>query len=138
MSTAENKAVVRQYIELFHNERQLDLGEHILGTELLTPTLGVAAMLRTAFPDYRMTIDEQLAEANMVATVWTGSGTHEGEWASPIGPVAPTGKAVTWTRTTTLRIAEGKIAEVIGTNWDHLGILQQLGALPAIDPRSGA
>ena len=138
MSTAENKALVRQYFEAFHNERQLDLGEQILGSELLEPTLGVAAMLRTAFPDYRITIDDQLAEADMVATVWTATGTHKGEWASPIGPVPPTGKAVTWTGTTTLRIAEGKIADVLGSNWDHLGILQQLGALPTTAPRSGA
>ena len=138
MSTAENKALVRQYFEAFHNERQLDLGEQILGSELLEPTLGVAAMLRTAFPDYRITIDDQLAEADTVATVWTATGTHNGEWASPIGPVPPTGKAATWTGTTTLRIAEGKIADVLGSNWDHLGILQQLGALPATAPRSGA
>jgi predicted ester cyclase len=138
MSTAENTALVRTYFELFHNERQLDLGEQILGSELLTPTLGVAAMMRTAFPDYRITIDDQVAEADKVATVWTASGTHEGEWASPIGPVAATGKAVTWTGTTTLRVVEGKIADVIGTNWDHLGLLQQLGALPATAPRSGA
>ena len=95
-------------------------------------------MLRTAFPDYRITIDDQLAEADIVATVWTATGTHKGEWASPIGPVPATGKAVTWTGTTTLRIADGKIADVIGSNWDHLGILQQLGALPATAPRSGA
>ena len=138
MSTTENKDLVRQYFEVFHNQRQLDIGERILGSELLTPTLGVAAMLRTAFPDYQMTIDEQLAEADIVAMVWTGTGTHQGEWASPIGPVPATGKAVTWTGTTTLRVVEGKIAEVIGTNWDHLGILQQLGALPATAPRSGA
>jgi predicted ester cyclase len=138
MSTAENKALVRQYFESFHNQRQLDLGEQILGSELLTPTLGMSATMRTAFPDYQIVIDDQLAEEDKVATVWTVSGTHQGEWASPIGPVPATGKAVTWTGTTTLRIAEGKISEVIGTNWDHLGILQQLGALPATDPRSGA
>jgi len=138
MSTGENKTVVRQYFEVFHNQRQLELGEQILGSELLTPTLGMAAMMRTAFPDYQLTIDDQLAEADKVATVWTGKGTHQGEWASPIGPVPATGKAVTWTGTTTFRIVDGKIAEVIGTNWDHLGILQQLGALPAIAPRSGA
>jgi len=138
MSTGENKTVVRQYFEVFHNQRQLELGEQILGSELLTPTLGMAAMMRTAFPDYQLTIDDQLVEADKVATVWTGTGTHQGEWASPIGPVPATGKAVTWTGTTTFRIVDGKIAEVIGTNWDHLGILQQLGALPAIAPRSGA
>ena len=138
MSTAENKTLVRQYFEVFHNQRQLDIGEHILGSELLTPTLDMAAMMRTAFPDYQILIDDQLAEADKVATVWTASGTHQGEWASPIGPVPATGKSVTWTGTTTLHIVDDKIAEVIGTNWDHLGILQQLGALPATDPRSGA
>ena len=138
MSTAENKALVRQYFEVFHNQRQLDLGEQIFASDLLTPTLRMAAMMRTAFPDYRIAIDDQLAEADLVATVWTASGSHQGEWASPMGPVAATGKTVTWTGTTTLRIVDGKIAEVIGTNWDHLGILQQLGALPATDPRSGA
>jgi hypothetical protein len=50
MSTAENKALVRQYFEAFHNERQLDLGEQILGSELLTPTLDVATKMCTAFP----------------------------------------------------------------------------------------
>src|SRR5215212_12048449 len=75
MSTAENKnkALVRQYFEEFHNERQLDLGEYILGSELLAPTLDVAAQMRTAFPDYRITIDDQLAENDMVATVWTAT-----------------------------------------------------------------
>jgi predicted ester cyclase len=138
MSLAENKALVRQYFEVFHNERQSDIGEQILESELLTPTLSMAAMMHTAFPDYQITIDDQLAEADKVATVWTASGTHQGEWASPIGRIPPTGKAVTWTGTTTLRFAGGKIAEVIGTNWDHLGILQQLGALPSAAPRSGA
>src|SRR5919112_6545852 len=115
MSTGENKTVARQYFEVFHNQRQLELGEQILGSELLMPTLGMAAMMRTAFPDYQIIIDDQLAEADKVATVWTASGTHEGEWASPMGPVAATGRAVTWTGTTTLRVVEGKIADVIGT-----------------------
>jgi hypothetical protein len=30
--------------------------------------------------------------------------------------------------TTTLRLFEGRISELIATSWDHLGILQQLGA----------
>ncbi|MDQ4099642.1 MAG: ester cyclase [Chloroflexota bacterium] len=138
MSTEENKTVVRRYFEEFHSQRQLNLAEEIISPDLVGPTLTATERLHTAFPDYRITIDEQVAEADRVATVWTGSGTHQGEWASPIGSVSPTGKGVTWTATTTLRIAEGKIAEVIGTNWDHLGILQQLDALPSPAPRSGA
>ncbi len=138
MSIAENKALVRQHFDVFHNQRKLDLGEQILGPELLTPTLDMAAMMRTAFPDYQFSIDDLLAEADKVAIVRTATGTHQGEWASPIGSVPATSKAVTWTGTTTLHIVDGKIAEVVGTNWDHLGILQQLGALPAAAPRSGA
>ena len=44
--------------------------------------------------------------------------------------VAPTGKQVTVTGITISRIADGKIAEE-WTNWDTLGMLTQLGAIPA-------
>src|SRR5688500_614443 len=135
MTTAENKALVRQHFDLFHNERQLGLAERILGSELLTPMLDVAAMVRTSFPDCRITLDDQVAEADMVAAVWTASGTHRGDRRVRSDEWPRRARAVTWTETTTLCIAEGKIAEVIGTNWAHLGILQLLGALPASDPR---
>ena len=138
MSIAENRAVVRRYFEEFHNQRAATILEQIMAPELLDPTRQATDRLRTAFPDYRLTIDDQVAEDDKVATVWTGRGTHRGEWASPMGLVAPTGRAVSWTGTTTLRVAGGKITDVIGTNWDHLGILQQLGAITSAAPRSGA
>ena len=72
------------------------------------------------------------------ATVWTGSGTHEGDWESPAGTIAPTGKQVRWTGTTTLRLSEGRISDVIATSWGHLGILQQLEAVDVTEPRTGA
>ena len=65
-------------------------------------------------------------------------GHHQGEWPSPLGPIAPTGTPISFTGTTTLRVTEGRIVEVVGTNHDHLGILQQMGALPAGRPRPGA
>ena len=105
---------------------------------LVGPTRQATAWVRTAFPDYHLAIEQQVAEDDRVATVWTGQGTHQGTWASPIGPIAPTGNAVTWTGTTTLRLAAGKIVEVLGTNWDHLGLLQHLGVLETAAPRSGA
>ncbi len=95
-------------------------------------------MIVAAFPDYHISIKDQIAEGDRVATVWTIRGTHHGEWMSPMGPIAPSGKQVTFTGTTTLRVTDGKIAEIIGTNHDHLGLLQQLGALPAVAPRPGA
>ena len=138
MSPAENKAVVRRYFEEFHNSREDAILEKIIVPELLEPTRGVTHMLLTAFPDYRITIEDQIAEEDKVATVWSGSGTHQGEWQSPAGSIAPTGKQVTWTATTTLRLSEGKISDVIASSWDHLGILQQLGAVAVTEPRTGA
>ncbi len=138
MTLEENKTVVRRYFEEFHTGRAADILEQIVAHDLLGPTREATERLRTAFPDYRLTIDAQVAEGELVATVWTGEGTHEGAWASPIGEVEPTGLPVTWTGTTTLRLVDGKIAEVVGTHWDHLGILQQLGVVAPTAPRSGA
>ena len=134
----ENKAVVRRYFEEFHDQRQHDILEEIVVPDLLEPTRRATDMVLTAFPDYRVIIEEQVAEEDKVATVWSGSGTHQGEWQSPAGSVAPTDNEVRWTATTTLRLSEGKISEVIASSWDHLGILQQLDAVDVTAPRTGA
>lgn len=138
MSIEENKSVVRRYFEEFHNQRAEAILADIMTSDLLEPTRQATERLRAAFPDYHFSIEDQVAEEDKVATVWTGRGTHTGEWASPVGAVAATGKAVSWTGTTTLRLARGKITDVIGTNWDHLGILQQVEEIPSTAPRSGA
>ena len=138
MSAEESKLVFRRYLEEFHRQRQLDLADEILGPELREPTLGVARMLRTAFPDFQIRVLDQVAEGDKVATVWAAEGTHEGRWHSPIGPIAATGKHITWGGTTTVRVADGQIVDVLGSNWDHLGILQQMGVIPNTAPRSGA
>ena len=55
-----------------------------------------------------------------------------------MGSISGTGKTIEWTGTTTLRVTDGRISEVFGTNHDHLGILQQRDSLPSISPRPGA
>jgi predicted ester cyclase len=134
----DNKAVVSRCFQEFHDGREHAILEEIMTPDLLEGTRHVTQMLLTAFPDYRLTIEEQIAEGDKVATFWTGSGTHEGQWESPAGTIAPTGRRVRWTATTTLRLSEGRISEVIATSWDHLGILQQLEAVDVTEPRSGA
>ena len=138
MSSQGNKLVVRRYFDEVHNERNVALLDEIIAANLAGPTRAVVALFQTAFPDYRITIAAQVAEGDLVATVWRSTGTHQGEWQSPLGPIAATGKPVTFTGTTTLRVTDGKIAEVVGTNHDHLAILQQMGVLPAVAPRPGA
>ncbi len=138
MPAEENKAVVRRYFEEFHSGRQHDILGEITVSDLVGPTREATRRLSAAFPDYQITIKEQVAERDAVATVWSMRGTHQGEWESPIGSIPHTGRQVEFTATTTLRVADGKIADVIGTNWDHLGILQQMDAAPMVTPRSGA
>jgi predicted ester cyclase len=78
------------------------------------------------FADGRITVDDQIAEGDKVATRWTGRGTHTGE----IVGIAPTGKEVTVTGLTISRIEGDKVVEE-WTTWDTLGFLVQLGAVPA-------
>ncbi len=138
MASADALSVVRSYLEDFHNDRRRDMLADIMNEELLKPTRAATATVSTAFPDYRITILDQVVANDAVATIWRGQGTHQGDWDSPIGKIAPTGRRVQWTGTTTLRVVNGRIAEVLGSNWDHLGLLQQLGAVATVAPRAGA
>src|SRR5215217_8904513 len=136
VTAEENKAVVSRYFKEFHDGREHSILEEIMTPNLLEGTRHVTEMLLIAFPDYRLTIEEQIAEEDKVATVWSGMGTHQGEWESPAGAIAPTGRQVRWTGTTTLRLWEGQISEVIASSWDHLGILQKLGARGVTEART--
>jgi steroid delta-isomerase-like uncharacterized protein len=78
-----------------------------------------------AFPDGRITIDDQFASGDLVATRWMGRGTQTGELMG----IPPTGKQVTITGITISRVENGKVVEE-WTNWDMLGMLQQLGVVP--------
>lgn len=138
MPSAANKAVVSRYFNEFHGQAKVSIAGEIIAPDLAEMAIQSGEQLRAAFADLAITIKAQVAEDDLVATVWGARGTHRGEWASPIGPIPASGEPVAWTATTTLRLRDGRIAEVIGTNWDHLGILQQMGALPATAPRSGA
>jgi steroid delta-isomerase-like uncharacterized protein len=80
----------------------------------------------TGFPDGRITVDDQIAEGDRVATRWTGRGTQTGE----IAGIAPTGKEVTVSGLTFSRLEGGQVIEE-WTTWDTLGMLIQLGAVPA-------
>lgn len=84
-----------------------------------------AAAYRSAFPDLKMMIEEQVVEGDRVVTRWRAQGTHKG--ALPGLPA--TGKSATVTGIGIDRIVNGKIVES-WANWDQFGMLQQLGAIP--------
>jgi len=89
---------------------------------------------RTAFPDLNVTVDEQIAEGDRVCTRWTARGTHGGEF---FGAPA-TNKQATVTGMTIDRVRDGQIVES-RTNWDALGLMQQLGlvSMPMPSPAEG-
>ncbi|HEX5502377.1 MAG TPA: ester cyclase [Thermomicrobiales bacterium] len=132
-----NKALVRRAVEEVYNQGQLavvdelvagDFVIHSSSADIRGPegTKQYVAALRAAFPDLHITIEDQFAEGDRVATRWTARGTHTGAFEG----LPPTGKQVRVTAIDIDRIADGKVVEC-WTNMDELGLLQQLGALPA-------
>jgi steroid delta-isomerase-like uncharacterized protein len=82
-------------------------------------------MYQSAFPDVQITIEEQVAEGDTVATRWTARGTHQGELMG----VPPSGNRVEVMGVTISRIEGGKVAEE-WDNYDALGMMQGIGAIP--------
>ena len=83
-------------------------------------------LYRSAFPDLQFTIEDEVAEGDKVVTRWTARGTHKGELMG----IPPTGRQATVTGITINRMANGKIVED-WANFDALGMMQQLGVIPA-------
>lgn len=83
--------------------------------------------IRTAFPDISVkTIEASLADGNLEACHVVLTGTNRGEMAG----MPATGKSVEFGSTDIIRVKDGKVAEHWGTT-DNLGLMQQLGAIPA-------
>ena len=83
----------------------------------------------TAFPDGTITVDDQIAEGDIVVSRWTGRGTNTGELMG----IRPTGRQVTIEGISYARISDAKVRETWIT-WDTLAMMQQLGAVPETIP----
>ncbi|MBN9391425.1 MAG: ester cyclase [Chloroflexi bacterium] len=79
-------------------------------------------ILRTAFPDMVLSIESVILEEEIVVVRWKLAGTNTG----PLLAAGPTGRAVNITGISQLRFANGQVVEE-WTNWDALGMLEQLG-----------
>ena len=136
MSTETNKAIVRRYFEQVYNKRRRDLAAEFLVENIelhgtgLQPGLDVVkqwlTMFLAAFPDLHVTIEDVVAEGDRVVARTTYTGTHQAD----LQGIPATGKTVSESAITIFRLANGKIAE----GWlvaDNLGLMQQLGVIPA-------
>ncbi len=130
----QNKAVARAVFDAFNGGDPAELDDvvapHAIDHDPYNPFAEegreglkkIIAMYRTAFPDLRFTIEDQIAEGDRVVTRWVGRGTHEGDLMG----ASATGKTTEIGGVGIDRIDNGQVVEAWGY-WDALGMFQQLG-----------
>jgi steroid delta-isomerase-like uncharacterized protein len=85
----------------------------------------IVTMFRTAMPDIKLTIDDEIYTGDKVVHRWTLNGTDTGGLMG----MPASGKKLSFTGTTIVRFQDGLIMER-WANVDELGVLQQLGVVP--------
>lgn len=137
MASDESKANMRRIpLELF-NQGNLAVVDEVIAADYIEHAAfpgfppnreGLKAFvsaLRTAFPDYHYTIDDEITEGDTMVLRITARATMTGAFMG----MPATGKSATWTEMHIARVANGKLAEH-WSNIDQLGMLQQLGVIP--------
>jgi serine phosphatase RsbU (regulator of sigma subunit) len=125
VSTEENKAIFRRYIEEVPNQGNLEAVDEIFDRYLAHQPDGSTlergpedvkrfqTEFRQAFHNMSLSIDDQIAEGDKVMTRVTLRGTHLGEFRG----MAPTGKEIEIKGVSIFRFSsEGKVVE----SWDAL------------------
>jgi predicted ester cyclase len=137
-STEANKAMVRRFVDEVMNQGKVDVIDELVATDYVehqTPPGAPATRdglkqmmtsLHQAFPDLHVTLDDTISEGDKVVMRTTTHGTQKGEFMG----IAPTNKEMTMTGIDIVRFQGGKAVEHWG-NEDDLGMMQQLGAIPA-------
>jgi steroid delta-isomerase-like uncharacterized protein len=138
-STEENKALTRRVFEEIWNQGNYDLADELIDPNFVDHDSAMpeevsgiegfkefVSMYRSGFSDTHIVVEDQVAEEDKVVTRWMATGTHDGDFWG----LAPTGKRVEITGMEIARISGGKIAE-IWDNYDVMGLMQQIGALPS-------
>ncbi len=138
MTIEENKALIREIIEEVWNKGDLAAVDRYFAPDYIDHAplpgqapgpegyKGAVAAIREAFPDLHLTLEGILSEEDKVAFHYTMQGTHRG----PFMGMPPTGKPFSVTGMIIARIDDGKAVER-WANLDTLGLMQQLGAIPA-------
>jgi steroid delta-isomerase-like uncharacterized protein len=139
MSAEDNKALIRRYFEDAWNKHHPAVVDTVYAADFVDRSPDIPGIAHTrdglkefmgvylrAFPDANITIEDQLADGDRLVTRWTGRGTQTGEFMD----MPPSGKKVAVQGVQIDRFAGGKIVEE-WTLFDQLGMLQQLGAIPA-------
>ncbi|MEP6995467.1 MAG: ester cyclase [Acidobacteriota bacterium] len=136
MSTERNKALIRRLFDEVLNGGKLGLLDQLVGSSYVehNPVANQAAggagvrvkieAMKAAFPDLRFTLEELIAEGEIVAARYYWRGTHKGTFLG----IAPTGRRLSVRGMDFYRLEDGRLIE----HWeivDEFGMLSQLGDL---------
>jgi predicted ester cyclase len=131
-------ALVRRFFDELCNGRRGEVADEIIAADFVAhgpqaPPAEGPDGVRERVTVYQDALDGHwgveeilVAGADRVVARWTGTGIHRGELMG----VDPTHQPISVEAISEFRIADGKIAEE-WTVWDALGLLQQVGAIPA-------
>ncbi len=135
----ENKTIIRRLYQEVWNERKLEVVDELISAShaLNDPIVSGSQVgpelykrrvveLTTGLPDLCFTIEDTIAEGEKFVTCWTISGTHQSEYMG----IPATGRKISVEGITIHHIKNGKILDSYA-RWDVLGLMRQLGAIPA-------
>lgn len=116
-----NKQLLRRLTKVIAEGNLDDLAEHpgYYETRQRIPAL------RAAFPDLRVTFEQQMAEGELVCTHAWFEGTHSGDWLG----IPATGRTVRFQNVSIDRVVDGKVVQHNAeSGW--LSLLMALEVLP--------
>ncbi|MEG9435522.1 ester cyclase [Edaphobacter sp. HDX4] len=137
MDGAGSKEVIARFVEEAINQGSFGVMDEIVAEDFveLDPLPGqrqgreglkeVIGVFRAAFPDIRWTIEEHICEGEKVASRFTWTGTHKGEFMG----IPATGKRVSVKGTVFDRVVNGQMKDS-RILMDTMGMMQQLGVIP--------
>ncbi len=133
LTTDEMRELMVRFVDDIWNDGNLDVADELFHPAATSPSVPelpvggtgvrvIAEMMRTAFPDFHMTIEDTIVEYPYVVGRFAESGTQTG----PFMGMPLTGKHVAFGEIGILRVANGQVVE----SWydvDMLGLMGQLG-----------
>ncbi len=139
MSPEENKLLVRRYLEEVVNTGDVERLAEFVASDYVEVyrkaryPIGIDGAkkhvlgVRATYPDLHVSVEQQIAEGDWVATQITARGTHQGAWLG----IKPTGKVVEITGVNLDRVVEGRIVEHGGAA-NLLEPLLEIGAIRVV------
>jgi steroid delta-isomerase-like uncharacterized protein len=139
MSTDQNRTIARRVVDDAWNKHNPTILDQLFSSDAIlhdpqNPTVvkgpqGAKSTLATylrAFPDMKITIEREIADGDYVVQHLLATGTNTGDFNG----MPATGKKTNTIGVVTSKIKDGKVIEAWSL-FDSLGLLQQLGVVPA-------